>query len=215
MKTRGPLAVIGPPLFVERHKAAATKALARHAKAIRELRRRTARDIIKIGKHLTDARDICGHGNWRPWLQREFGWSESTALNFMRVAELSKAQRVTDLDLPLRSLYLVAAPSTPEAVRREVIGQAEAGEPPSYDEIKDVVEEQKPEKQTKRALPTPAPAPEPPTPDEISSQMSDLFGQLDDPQARIDCVIDLFKQLSRHEQQECFLKLRQIAAGSA
>jgi len=183
MKTRGPLAVIGPPLFVERHKAAATKALARHAKAIRELRRRTARDIIKIGKHLTDARDICGHGNWRPWLQREFGWSESTALNFMRVAELSKAQRVTDLDLPLRSLYLVAAPSTPEAVRREVIGQAEAGEPPSYDEI--------------------------------SSQMSDLFGQLDDPQARIDCVIDLFKQLSRHEQQECFLKLRQIAAGSA
>ena len=28
---------------------------------------------------------ICGHGNWLPWLEREFGWSRQTADNFIDV----------------------------------------------------------------------------------------------------------------------------------
>jgi len=28
---------------------------------------------------------IAGHGNWYSWLEREFGWTDDTALNFMRV----------------------------------------------------------------------------------------------------------------------------------
>jgi hypothetical protein len=214
MKTRRPPAVVAEPLFVERRKAAGLHALERHAKAIRELRARAARDIVGIGERLAAARNICGHGDWKPWLDREFGWSESTALNFMRVAELSKAQRVTDLDLPLRSLYVVAAPSTPASLRREVLDRAEAGDPPSYEEIKEAVEVAKPEKQTKRALPTPAPAIDPPTPEEVLYRITDLFRQLDQ-QSQIDALIDLFKQLGPHDQSNAFLRLRQIATGRA
>jgi hypothetical protein len=31
---------------------------------------------LHIGKRLTDAKVRCGHGNWLPWLEREFGWKE-------------------------------------------------------------------------------------------------------------------------------------------
>ena len=101
-------------------KRAGMDALARHSEAIRELRQRTARDIIKIGEHLTRARKICGHGNWLPWLEREFGWTDDTALNFMNVYKWSEAnpERVRDLSLPLHTLYLLARPSTPEAIEQ-------------------------------------------------------------------------------------------------
>lgn len=64
----------------------------------------------------------------RAWLDREFGWSESTALRYMQTYELGKSVTVTDLDLPLRGLYLLAAPSTPAEAREAVIERAEAGE---------------------------------------------------------------------------------------
>jgi hypothetical protein len=38
-------------------------------------------DIIEIGRLLTEVKKIAGHGNWLPWLDREFGWSDSTALH--------------------------------------------------------------------------------------------------------------------------------------
>jgi hypothetical protein len=49
-----------------------------------------------------------------------------TAINFIRVNELSKSTTVVDLDLPLKSLYLLAAPSTPEKARVDVIALARA-----------------------------------------------------------------------------------------
>jgi hypothetical protein len=52
---------------------------------------------------------------WLPWLDREFGWDERTALNFMRVHQLvGKNEKFSDLSLPVSGLYLLAAPSTPE-----------------------------------------------------------------------------------------------------
>jgi hypothetical protein len=205
-----PPVVIAEPLFVERRKAAGRKALARHAAAILELRQRTARNIIKIGEHLTAARDVCGHGNWQPWLEREFGWTDETARNFMHVFELAKAKRVWNLNLPLRSLYLLARPSTSEAVRQEALDRAESGEPPSYDEIKEAVADEVEE--PKKRTPT-ASVPGPPAPDELD-RINALFGQLDQ-QSQVDCLVGFFRKLDRHRQQNCFLRLRQIASGSA
>jgi hypothetical protein len=46
----------------------------------------------------------------------------------MQVYELSiKSGTVSDLDLPLRSVYLLAAPSTPQQVRDDVIAKASEG----------------------------------------------------------------------------------------
>src|SRR5262245_32482560 len=85
--------------------------LVEHADAIRNLGKQTIDSIIEIGRHLTEAKAILGHGNWLPWLDREFGWSDRTALNFMRVHALAlKSETVSDLDLPVRALYLLAAP---------------------------------------------------------------------------------------------------------
>jgi DUF3102 family protein len=47
---------------------------------------------IEIGRRLIEAKAIAGHGNWSPWLEREFGWAENTAINFMRVAESAKTR---------------------------------------------------------------------------------------------------------------------------
>ena len=60
-------------------------------------------------------------------MEREFGWKERTAQNFMSVYEMaqSKSANFADLSLPVSSLYMLAAPSTPEEARAEVIQRAE------------------------------------------------------------------------------------------
>jgi hypothetical protein len=59
------------------------RTLAEHADAIRSLGKQTVAKIIEIGRRLAEAKRLVGHGNWLPWLNREFGWTEQTALNFM------------------------------------------------------------------------------------------------------------------------------------
>ena len=114
--------------------------LAGHAAMIRTFSKRFAEDIIEIGRHLTKAKAIVGHGHFGSWIAQEFGWSASTALNFMRVYELSlKAQRVVDLNLPMRELYLLAAPSTPEEACTEIIRRVEAGGKVSGAEVKETI----------------------------------------------------------------------------
>jgi hypothetical protein len=118
--------------------------LAEHADAIRELHKRVAGDVIEIGRLLTECKRICGHGNWLPWLDREFRWTDDTALNFMRVYELSrKSRNFRDLSLPISALYLLAAPSTPETARAECFKRAGAGEVIQFSEVKRVVEKHK------------------------------------------------------------------------
>jgi hypothetical protein len=95
--------------------------LVAHAEAIRALGRRAIADIIQIGEHLVDAKAIVGHGGWLAWLEREFGWAERTARNYMRAAELAaKSATVADLDIDAGALYLLAARSTPLEVVAEV-----------------------------------------------------------------------------------------------
>jgi Protein of unknown function (DUF3102) len=104
--------------------------VAEHAEKIRCLGKRVVADVIEIGRRLTECKKLLGHGNWGAWLDREFGWSDRQALNFMRVYELaeSKSENFSDLHLPVSVLYLLAAPSTPPEVRKEVIEQAKRGE---------------------------------------------------------------------------------------
>jgi hypothetical protein len=97
-------------------------------------------DVIEIGRRLTDAKARCGHGNWLPWLEREFGWSDSTALRYMQAHQFATDKSVTVTDLSLKSLYLLAAPSTPEAARDEVIERSEAGEHLTPAQIKETID---------------------------------------------------------------------------
>src|SRR6516165_2822122 len=78
------------------------RVLAENAEEIRKLGKRAVGDVIEIGRRLTEMKKICGHGNWLPWLQREFGWTNRQALNYMRVHKLSlKSENFSDLRNPV------------------------------------------------------------------------------------------------------------------
>src|SRR5262245_27756486 len=109
--------------------------VAEHARAIRVLARNVIANVVEIGRRLTEVHDRIEHGQWLMFLDREFGWSDQTARNFMHVFDLSNSKRVLDLDLPLRSLYLLAAPSTPSEVRDNIIEDAQRGEKPTHAEV--------------------------------------------------------------------------------
>jgi hypothetical protein len=106
-------------------------ALAEHTRAIHELAKRTREDIIAIGRHLAEARELVEHGAWLDWINVEFGWSDQTARNFIHVYELSADPQiqnlVLNLDLPLKVLYQIAAPKA-ETARQELAERHEAGE---------------------------------------------------------------------------------------
>lgn len=90
--------------------------------------RRTAQDIIEIGQKLIDVKQHLGHGKFGLWLRLEFEWTDRTARQFMRVAEAFKSENFSDLDFAPSALYLLAAPSTPDEVRREALERAYQGE---------------------------------------------------------------------------------------
>jgi hypothetical protein len=114
--------------------------LVEHADAIRTLGKQTIANIIEIGRHLTEAKKIAGHGNWLPWLEREFGWSDDTAERFIRLAALAhQIPQVAEYDIPISGLYLLAKPSTPEEARGEIMELAKSGEPVSTSTIKETI----------------------------------------------------------------------------
>lgn len=115
--------------------------LAEHVAEIRRLGKRAIEDVIEIGRRLNECKEIVGYGNWLSWLDREFGWSEATALNFMHVHELalSTSANFANLNLPVSTLYLLAAPSTPAAVCSGTLERIGAGEQMSSFEVKETI----------------------------------------------------------------------------
>ena len=122
--------------------AAEDPALREHADAIRGLRKKTVESVIEIGRRLAAAKKIAGHGKWMPWLEREFGWSDRTARSYIHIHELAqsgKLENFSNLSIPVSSLYLLAAPKTPDAVRSEILVRAATGEAVTADVIKEAI----------------------------------------------------------------------------
>jgi len=125
--------------------------LAEHSTAIRALGKQTVENIIEIGRRLTLCKEMVGHGNWLPWLDHEFGWSADTAERFIQVHTLSdQIPQVAEFTLPISGLYLLAAPSTPEPAKTEILERAAAGEDLPIAEVKRVVKKHKASKPAKK-----------------------------------------------------------------
>src|SRR5204863_1442346 len=75
--------------------------LNKSALQIRHLGRRAAQDIVEIGRLLTACKTMLNHGEWGPWTERQFGWSDRTARNFMNVHRMfsSKSEIISDLNI--------------------------------------------------------------------------------------------------------------------
>ena len=106
-------------------KAASARAAAERIRGRMQL---AAESIIEVGRELIEQKKALGHGNFLPWIDAEFGMTDRTALNFMRVYEQfgSKSEMISNLRPT--ALYALAAPSTPEPVRDEALGLAASGE---------------------------------------------------------------------------------------
>jgi len=117
--------------------------LAENAESIRKLRERVIGDVIEIGRRLSECKKLLGHGNWLPWIEREFRWSERTARNYILVYELalSKSENFADIAIDVSAVYLLAAPSTPEDARTEVLRRGETGEALPHAEVKRIIGE--------------------------------------------------------------------------
>jgi hypothetical protein len=81
--------------------------------------------VIEIGRHLIEAKQRVGHGNFLGWFHGEFPqWSEDTAENYMLAARaFPNSEHVRNMTA--RAMYLLAGPSVPQTARDEAAKRAE------------------------------------------------------------------------------------------
>ncbi len=99
---------------------------------IRVLMKLSFESIVQIGQKLKTVKEQLGHGYFRDWLKAEFNWGAWTATKFMQVADRFAGTNYSHLDIAPSALYDLAAPSTPQAARDEVLERAAAGESISH-----------------------------------------------------------------------------------
>jgi hypothetical protein len=98
---------------------------------IREHLKRMRESVFIIGMELAQIRDALPHGDSGRWIELEFGWDWSSANRYMSVYERLGGDefcKLRNLRLNRTTLYLLAAKSTPDYVRYEIVDAIEAGE---------------------------------------------------------------------------------------
>jgi len=121
---------------------------ARVGELINKINSSSRRAIIEIGGYLTELKKIVGHGNWLPTLQREWGWSDRQAQRYMNAfatfgPNTSHAPDLTHINLSDKTIFLLAAPSTPEDIRINILKRVEGGEKIRYTDVKDLIPSKK------------------------------------------------------------------------
>jgi hypothetical protein len=106
---------------------------------IRELVRRQIADVIEAGRALLRVKEDLPHGAFGPWLSLEFGWTVRTAQNYMSAAERFGANAQHVSHLPVRAVYALSAPSTPDAARQALVAQVERGDRPTEVEVQQLI----------------------------------------------------------------------------
>ena len=114
------------------------------ADEIKRLMKQTAYNIIQIGQKLLEMKECLGHGYFGRWLRAEFEWSQDTANRFINVAKhLGEIPQIAEFDIAPSALYLLAAPSTPDAARDIALERAARGESITHKAAKAIVAEVK------------------------------------------------------------------------
>ena len=112
---------------------------------IRERLRRSAQDVWEIGEKLSDVRSRLQYGQFLTWLKAEFGWSQRTAYNFIKVYETfgDRFANLAKVDIATSLLYQLASPSVPEDLRNEVLESAEQGKKITANELRTAIKKVK------------------------------------------------------------------------
>ncbi len=91
---------------------------------------------VEIGLGLLQAKQLLAHGQFRPWVRREFRWSERTATNYIKLAQHYKGKTAKFADLDLGTALTLVADATLEKVRDEVFNRADNGEKIIREEVR-------------------------------------------------------------------------------
>ena len=109
---------------------------------------RAKSSMIFIGKLLADVKALLPHGQFEDWCSVEFEMSQRTAQRMMAAAEVFGDKSDTVSLLSDSAMYMLSAPSVPEAARVEVIEQAqETGTSPTKTEVQAVIDKHKPDEE--------------------------------------------------------------------
>lgn len=104
--------------------------------------------MIVIGQKLTEVKALLPHGQFEDWCRVEFEMSQRTAQRMMAAAEVFGDKNDTVSLLSDSAMYMLSAPSVPEAARVEVIEQAqETGTSPTKAEVQAVIDKHKPDEE--------------------------------------------------------------------
>jgi hypothetical protein len=115
------------------------EAVRRSAITIKPRLKRAAEDIFVIGQELQSVKERLPHGSYTDWLDVEFGLSERSAQRFVSVSERLGVKSNKLSVLPPSTLYLLAAPSTPDEAIQAVEKRIEAGERIRVATVKEVI----------------------------------------------------------------------------
>lgn len=114
------------------------------------LLKRTAENIIQIGKNLQSVSDALPQGMFLPWLKSEFGMSQPIAYNFMQVAKRFDGKIINFINLPVSALYLLAAPKTSQEAVDEALERSQK-EKITQALAKQIIEEQEARKKAEQS----------------------------------------------------------------
>lgn len=134
----------------ERIPAADREAVQDAAREIKPQLSTLAESIIEVGRRLGEIKGRVPHGQWGAWLDTEFHLSERMAQHWMNVADKFGDKSEKFSELPVSTLYLLAAPSTPEEAVTEIEEKLDAGERVTVKQVKEVIELKKPQPKEER-----------------------------------------------------------------
>lgn len=96
--------------------------------------------ILLVGQRLSQVKRLLPHGQFSDWCEQEFDLSQRTAQRMMQVAEVFAGKNDTVSFLSDSVLYQIAAPSTPEPARAQVLAEAQAaGTSPTKARVQEII----------------------------------------------------------------------------
>jgi hypothetical protein len=120
----------------------------RRVKEARQVLRHGAPELARAvrdgHRKLVEVKERVGHGRYTAFVTERLGWSMRSGQNFVSVFEMIKSANFAPLGtmtIDASSLYLLAAPSTPEEVREQVLEKAATPEGISRAEVEELVKE--------------------------------------------------------------------------
>lgn len=81
--------------------------LADKAKAINHLKDQIAGNVVEIGRHLSEAREMCEHGEWSKWVESECDFKDSQARQYIRIFQRFGNTQI-GTRIPISKLKLLA-----------------------------------------------------------------------------------------------------------